>query len=122
MACRGELRSPTNYKVSKYLKSGINIEFMPLLAFFVFCSGAVPLYSSHSQENEIQFHFSKSPACRNLFFGLFLHAEKCSEIHCIFYCPFILFNAFFSRRETWACEMPTSLATSICVLPCIKRK
>ena len=62
MARRGELCSPANNKASKNLKSGINIEFMPLLAFFVFCSGAVPLYSSRSQENEIQFHFSKSPS------------------------------------------------------------
>ena len=30
------------------------------LAFFVFCLRAVPSYSSHSQENEIQLHFSKS--------------------------------------------------------------
>lgn len=30
---------------------------------------------------------------------------------------FIWFIAFFSRRETCACDMPTSFATSICVRP-----
>ena len=33
----------------------------------------------------------------------------------------IFSNAPFSRRETWACEMPISPAISICVLPPQKR-
>nr|DAY64841.1 MAG TPA: hypothetical protein [Caudoviricetes sp.] len=30
----------------------MNIAFKPLLALFVFCSGAVPSYSSHSQNTK----------------------------------------------------------------------
>ncbi|MGN0533074.1 MAG: hypothetical protein ACI4IK_01835 [Eubacterium sp.] len=41
------------------MKIGLDIESKPILAFSVFCSGAVPSYSSHSQENGIQYHFSK---------------------------------------------------------------
>ncbi len=36
------------------------------------------------------------------------------------YC-LILFTAPFSSRETCACEIPISSATSVCVLPSIKR-
>ena len=35
------------------LKKAVSIELTAFLAFFVFCSEAVPSYSSHSQENEI---------------------------------------------------------------------
>ncbi len=48
-------------------------------ALSVFCSGAVPLYGTRSQENEIQLNFSKSPQRVGLHFILnlhhFLHAE-----------------------------------------------
>ena len=38
------------------------------------------------------------------------------------YSPLIRLRAFFSNLETCACDIPTSFATSICVLPCIKRR
>jgi hypothetical protein len=39
---------------------------------------------------------------------------ECLKLHTA---DFILLTAFFSKRETCACDIPISFATSICVLP-----
>ena len=51
----GDLTAPRAQHPIKNIniKNPENIEFSGFFALFVFCSGAVPLYSSHSQENEI---------------------------------------------------------------------
>ena len=54
----------TKSKNSVYRK--VNIMFKPLLALFVFCSGAVPSYSSHSQNTKFISLSQSLPACRNL--------------------------------------------------------
>ena len=54
----------TKSKNSVYKKSGLNIVFKPLLALFVFCSGAVPMYSSHSQNTKFISLSQSLPACR----------------------------------------------------------
>ncbi len=49
-------------------KNAVSIELTAFLTFFIFCSGAVPSYSSHSQENEIQKLSQQPTACRKHFF------------------------------------------------------
>ena len=63
------------------VKDGKEIESLPSLALFVFCSGAVPLYSSHSQNTKF-ISFSRSlPSYlfKNLFDSFFklINIEKC---------------------------------------------
>ncbi len=69
---------------------------------FVFCSGAVPSYSSHSQENEIHLDFSK-PVQRvgvHAFLNeqLFLHAEALGFSRALFvvfvFIKLIIWNEF----------------------------
>jgi len=54
------------YCTRRDLKDGKDIESLPSLALFVFCSGAVPSYSSHSQNTKFISLSQNLPACRNL--------------------------------------------------------
>ena len=63
------------------MKKSLDIESKLFLALFVFCSGAVPLYSSHSQNTKF-ISFSRSlPSYlfKNLFDSFFklINIEKC---------------------------------------------
>ena len=59
---------------SEGLKNSLDIESKLFLALSVFCSGAVPLYSSHSQNTKFISLSQSLPACRNLKLDFFLHA------------------------------------------------
>ena len=48
------------------IKNSLDIESKLFLALSVFCSGAVPLYSSHSQNTKFISLSQSLPACRNL--------------------------------------------------------
>ena len=77
-----------------YIKSLANIEFARLLAFSVFCSGVVPSYSSHSQENGILHLFQKSLSVSNLFLRFF------DTLGCIIVIQLLVFyTADYSNRS-----------------------
>ncbi len=65
-------------------KNGLDIEPKPFLALFVFCSGAVPLYSSHSQNTKFISLSQSLPAYFVLklsFFFFLLFFEKNELFH-----------------------------------------
>ena len=73
------------------VKKGLDIESKPFLVLFVFCSGAVPSYSSHSQNTKFISLSQSLPACRNLLFDFFytltlrtLIGTECFVFHYIF--------------------------------------
>ncbi|MFR6004646.1 MAG: hypothetical protein ACLUF7_09675, partial [Eubacterium sp.] len=70
------LASAENILINYNLKNGLNSTFKPFLALFVFCSGAVPSYSSHSQNAKFISLSQHSPACRNLLFDFFYTLKK----------------------------------------------
>ena len=73
-----------NILINYNLKNGLNIEFKPFLALFVFCSGAVPSYSSHSQNAKFISLSQHSPACRNLFFDFFYTLKEIAVTQSLF--------------------------------------
>ena len=70
------------------LKNGLNSMFKPFLALFVFCSGAVPTYSSHSQNTKFISLSRSLTAYRNLLLDFFKKLIKTS----LFFCNFIIYN------------------------------
>ncbi len=77
---RGVHRTPapsTHRFTITSLKSLRSIAFLRDFALFAFCSEAVSMYGSHSQKAKFCSISRSLPACRNLLFGLFLHADKC---------------------------------------------
>ncbi len=99
-----------NILINYNLKNGLNIEFKPFLALFVFCSGAVPSYSSHSQNTKFISLSQHSPACRNLFFDFFYTLKEIAVTQSLFG----LYRYF--RRTQFA---PTKYQSNIIYLPTI---
>ena len=66
---------------SEGLKNSLDIESKLFLVLFVFCSGAVPSYSSHSQNTKFISLSQSLPACRNLYFNFFYTLKRSCRQH-----------------------------------------
>ena len=65
-----------NLNILLYCESRLNIEFKRLSAFSPFGNSTVPLYAYELPKGKFSSISRSLPACRNLIFGLFLHAER----------------------------------------------
>ena len=69
------------FAIIYYIKNGLDIESKPFLALFVFCSGAVPSYSTHSQNTKFISLSQHSLSCYSLLSSakltLFQHSPAC---------------------------------------------
>ena len=79
---------------SEGLKNSLDIESKLFLALSVFCSGAVPLYSSHSQNTKFISLSQSLPACRNLLFSYFYTLKQCRKSQIVnFYTVFLVYSS-----------------------------